>query len=145
MTKSPILMLATLIPALLSVGCTYYHVEDRTQEAVVVQAPPRPHGPPPWAPAHGHRHKAVYHYYHDCEVYHNVAAGNWFWLERGEWRLGGQLPPRYRRELGPFVIVELEGDRPWRSHEHIRRAHPPRKYDRPERRGGDGPRGRRAR
>jgi hypothetical protein len=124
LTRLTIVMLASTLG---TAGCTYYEAEHRAPETVVVAAPPERHGPPPWAPAHGYRHKTVYHYYQDCEVYHHAAAGNWIWLERGEWRSGGQLPRRLRRDLGPVVVIAVEGDRPWLRHQRIRHDHPPRR------------------
>lgn len=94
---------------------------DRTAE---YQA--RDPGPPPWAPAHGFRRKMAYRYYFDSEVYYSPARDQWVWVENGDWRVGRRLPEFIEGNLGDYVRIDLEADRPWEYHGQIREYYPSR-------------------
>lgn len=82
-------------------------------------------GPPPWAPAHGWRHKRTCQYYYDREVYYQSARRQWIWFESGAWRIGTTLPDAIRVNLGPSVTVQIEGNHPEYYHEKICAVYPP--------------------
>jgi hypothetical protein len=85
--------LGAILGGVLLSGCVQHHHHTRPQKAVVVQKK----GPPPWAPAHGYRHKhesgvelvfdsglGVYvvlghdgYYFHKDRFYH-YTDGKWF-------------------------------------------------------------------
>lgn len=85
--------------------------------------------PPPWAPAHGWRakHDAPkkhmkhyrYHYYPHQQVYFLPERGTYFWLDGGVWRMGVSLPTAIRVYPRDRVILDLEDERPYRSHPEI--------------------------
>jgi hypothetical protein len=116
---------------LLTTGCHRTRVVHESDTIVVHEPVVVGGGPPPWAPAHGHRRKMNYHYYPSCEVYHNIDSGQWVWLEAGNWRVGTRLPDSIHARLGDHVSVEIAGDRPQTYHHDIVARYPA-----PERRNG---------
>ena len=79
-------------------------------------------GPPDHAPAHGYRAKYQYRYYPRCKVYHDAARGVYFYLKRGNWEVGISLPSHLKNDLGEYVSLELETDRPYLlNEEHNKR------------------------
>ena len=82
-------------------------------------------GPPAWAPAHGHRAKAKYHYYPEHEVYRNASTGAWIYYRNGEWSVGMSLPSVIRiGSESRFVSLEMNSDRPHAYHQEIVRSYP---------------------
>ncbi len=91
--------------------------------AVYPGGPKAQTGPPPWAPAHGHRAKYKYRYYPANQVYFDPGRGLWFWLEAGNWRLGAELPAGTRLG-GSFVTLSMEAEQPYQYHPEVRRYYP---------------------
>lgn len=85
-------------------------------------------GPPPHAPAWGHRAKYQYWYYPDASVYFDVNRGVYFYMEGSDWRMGVSLPSHYRERLHEHVIMELDTDRPYIYFEQHKREHPPKHW-----------------
>jgi len=115
--------LAAVAAALLSFssGCV---VVDRPRDEVVIESDRRG-GPPPWAPAHGYRRQhESYHYYPNIEVYFYPSVRRYYWLERGEWRYGAQLPRHYVIEERRRVTLDLDFE-PHTQHGKIKKDHPP--------------------
>lgn len=82
-------------------------------------------GPPPWAPAHGRRAKATYHYYPEHGVYRNAETGVWFVFRDGEWTAGARLPATIRIGSGSaFVTLGMESETPYRYHAEVSNAYP---------------------
>ena len=82
-------------------------------------------GPPPWAPAHGHRAKHQYRYYSADQVYFDPGRGLWFWLEAGDWRVGASLPAGFRLGGSP-VSLGMDVDQPYQFHREVIRYYPAR-------------------
>jgi hypothetical protein len=74
-------------------------------------------GPPPWAPAHGHRAKHVYQYYPAVGVYYDVSTRMYFYLNGGTWQVAASLPPSIAIAGIESVSVELETDKPYLYHD----------------------------
>jgi len=70
-------------------------------------------GPPDHAPAHGYRAKYQYRYYPRCRVYHDAARGVYFYLKGENWEVGISLPSHLKNDLGEYVSLELETDKPY--------------------------------
>jgi hypothetical protein len=70
-------------------------------------------GPPAHAPAHGHRAKFKYRYYPRSKVYYDVAREVYFYLKGENWEVGIALPSHLQKDLGEFVSLELDTDRPY--------------------------------
>ena len=70
-------------------------------------------GPPDHAPAHGYRAKYQYHYYPSCKVYYDTARKIFFYLKGENWEVGVSLPNHLKSELGEYISLELETDRPY--------------------------------
>lgn len=82
-------------------------------------------GPPPWAPAHGRRAKAVYHYYPEHHVYRDTSSGAWFYYRDGEWQAGVNLPLSIGiGSSSTFVSLSMETGAPYAYHEHVLEAYP---------------------
>jgi hypothetical protein len=71
-------------------------------------------GPPPWAPAYGHRAQLnQYYYYPASGVYLNVATGTYYYMNGGSWQMGMSLPPTMIIDSGAYVSLQLDTDRPY--------------------------------
>jgi hypothetical protein len=108
MTK-PILVLTA---ALVLTGCVV--VKDREGNGGTKQG-----GPPPWAPAHGHRAKQMHHYYYypSVGIYYDLSARTYFYMSGGTWQVSATLPPRVVLDAGDAVTLELETEIPYLYYE----------------------------
>lgn len=82
-------------------------------------------GPPPWAPAHGYRAKYRYRYYPDAAVYLDVGRGLYFYLQNGRWTVAASLPRGITMDLGRYVVLEMDVDKPYLYHQDVVRKYPP--------------------
>ncbi len=82
-------------------------------------------GPPPHAPAHGHRAAAhVWVYYPDSAVYFCDPHRHYWTVDAGgTWMAVEALPPTL--VLGAAVRLDLDAAEPWRFHGDHRRVYPP--------------------
>jgi hypothetical protein len=90
-------------------------------------APPSPKksGPPPWAPAHGHRAKYRYRYYPNHYVYYDVERRVYFYIEGEGWRVSAQLPRSIHIEYADYVTIEMETGKPYEYFYAHKKAYPP--------------------
>lgn len=86
----------------------------------------RPHqkGPPPWAPAHGHRAKHRYRYYPSAEVYFDVSRDIYFYYENGRWRTSVRIPGDIQVQLGDSVTLEMNTKHPYEYHKEVTERYP---------------------
>jgi hypothetical protein len=82
-------------------------------------------GPPPWAPAHGYRAKHKYRYYPSSRVYHNRGRGVYFYYKDGQWRVSVSLPTTIRIEVGDYVTLEMDTDKPYEWDHEVIKKYPP--------------------
>ncbi|NWF92394.1 MAG: hypothetical protein HXY46_05725 [Syntrophaceae bacterium] len=82
-------------------------------------------GPPPWAPAHGHRAKYRYHYYPSAYVYFDVGRRLYFYFQDDQWRVSASLPVGIRIATGEYVVLEMDTDRPYQFHSDVEKRYPP--------------------
>jgi hypothetical protein len=97
-------------------------VEERT---VYVPAPPPAAGPPPWAPAHGHRAKYRYHYYPSSHVYFDSERSLYFYYLEDRWHASEWLPNRIAIDKREYVVIDMDIDKPYRFHSDVTRRYPP--------------------
>lgn len=83
------------------------------------------HGPPPHAPAHGYRAKYKYRYYPDYSVYYDAHDQLYFYLEGSNWRVSASLPHALQVDLGGYVFIETDTDKPFIHYEEHRHKYPP--------------------
>ncbi|HIJ79079.1 MAG TPA: hypothetical protein HPP69_07155 [Deltaproteobacteria bacterium] len=70
-------------------------------------------GPPSHAPAHGYRRKYGYRYYPDAQVYFDTARKAYFYLDGGTWQMSVSIPSELKINLGDYVEIEMENDKPY--------------------------------
>lgn len=93
---------------------------------VVYEEPPvAKKGPPPWAPAHGHRKKYKYRYYPDSYVYYDTGRGLYFYIEGDNWAVGASLPTYLQKDLGGHVMISMNTDMPYTDHKDHKKKYPP--------------------
>ena len=83
------------------------------------------HGPPPHAPAHGHRAKHAYYYYPEVYVYFDISRKVYFFLEGDMWRMSVSLPHSLYVRLGDHVAIETHTDKPYTHFHSHKRKYPP--------------------
>ncbi|MCF8024998.1 MAG: hypothetical protein K9J79_01190 [Desulfobacteraceae bacterium] len=81
-------------------------------------------GPPPWAPAHGHRAKK-YRYYPSVQVYYDTHRDIYFYYRNGRWEVSASLPGPIRMEIGDHITLEMDTDRPYKYHSEVVEHYPP--------------------
>ena len=79
-------------------------------------------GPPPWAPAHGHRAKYTYRYYPSFQLYHDLGRNLYFYYNAGQWKAYYHPPVRL---TGYSVDLIMATDLPYHYHSDVVRQYPP--------------------
>ena len=82
-------------------------------------------GPPPHAKAHGYRAKHTYRYYTCARVYLDLHRKVYFYLEGDHWRMSVSLPSQLRVQLGEYVTIEMDSDKPYTRFEEHKQKYPP--------------------
>jgi hypothetical protein len=82
-------------------------------------------GPPPHAKAHGYRAKYAYRYYPSAQVYYDVDRRAYFHLEGKSWQISVSLPTALRVQLGDYVTLEMNSDKPYLKFEEHQKRYPP--------------------
>ncbi len=82
-------------------------------------------GPPPWAPAHGHRVKYKYLYFPECPAYYDKNRSVYFYIEGANWVVSVSLPDRLSMHLGEHVALELDTDEPYTYYNDHKKKYPP--------------------
>ena len=82
-------------------------------------------GPPPHAPAHGYRAKHNYRYYPSACVYFDISRKVYFHLVQGAWQISVSLPRALQLQLGNFVSIEMDTDKPYTKFKDHKRKYPP--------------------
>lgn len=85
-------------------------------------------GPPPHAPAHGYRAKHQYRYYPGCSVYYDAGRRLWFYMQAGGWTIGASLPTGLKAQLGEYVQIGMDEDKPYLRHDEHAAQYPAEKY-----------------
>jgi len=86
--------------------------------------------PPYWAPAYDNTEQVQYYYLPDLEIYYDVWASEFVYLDAGQWVFSPFLPPMYMLydlRSAPVVILDFRVHEPWRFHE-LYVSHYPRYY-----------------
>ncbi|MBE7558503.1 hypothetical protein HS125_06015 [bacterium] len=110
-------------------GCeSHRHRHTRVEVESGPMGYPGRAGPPPHAPAHGVRRKAmyVYRYHPDCFVYFDTSRSLYFYMEGGKWRSGASLPVGFSSDLGSYVTLEMSSQVPYSRFSEHKRKYPPR-------------------
>jgi hypothetical protein len=92
----------------------------------VVTAKP---GPPPHAPAHGHRAKHQYRYYPQEQVYFDPARQVFFYLHGPNWHMSASLPALLQVTHSHFVTIEVEHQQPYVDFERHQKKYPKKKAE----------------
>ena len=86
------------------------------QEGFIPPGQAKPHGPPPWAPAHGYRAKQRYRYYPAYNIYQDPVSGVFFTFQGGAWSRGDLPPGVAPQGLGKYREFDGYADEPWKSY-----------------------------
>ena len=100
------------------------HIGDEPEPAVVAKSKPRG-GPPAHAPAHGYRAKHHYRYYPSCYVYFDISRKCYFYLSGDSWKVSASLPSHMRVQLGEYVSIEMDTDKPYTKFKDHKKKYPP--------------------
>ena len=93
---------------------------------VVRQQPPvAQKGPPPWAPAHGHRAKHRYLYFPECPAYYDTDRSVYFYIEGANWVFSVSLPDRLSMKVDEHVVLEMDTDKPYTYYNDHKTKYPP--------------------
>jgi hypothetical protein len=122
-------LMAIMIALAILIGCGAsggVGVKTGGGNDVDIQQPPvASKGPPPWAPAHGHRAKHRYLYFPECSTYYDTDRSLYFYLEGANWVVSASLPDRLRMKVGEHVVLEMDTDKPYTYHGDHKKKYPP--------------------
>ena len=123
-----VLVFGVFVLFLLSLGACQIktvgvQIGEEPEPVVVAKSKPKA-GPPPHAPAHGHRAKYSYQYYPSCYVYFDVSRRCYFYLAGDGWKVSASLPVNLRAQLGEYVSIEMDTDRPYTKFEDHKKTYP---------------------
>ena len=85
-------------------------------------------GPPSHAPAHGCRAKYNYRYYPGSSVYFDSVRGVYFYFKGDNWTISTSLPDYIRLNIGSYVNIEMDTDKPYIKHKEHSKKYPPSKF-----------------
>lgn len=80
-------------------------------------------GPPDHAPAHGYR--AKYNYYPGAQVYFDTERKVYFHLDGDNWKMAVSLPKDIKVQLGDYVTIEMDTDKPYTNFKEHKAKYPP--------------------
>jgi hypothetical protein len=100
------------------------HAPPPPPAVVVVAADPGPGGPVPWEHGHWYRRSQGYYYYPGGGVYYRPADHVWFYLERGQWRSGRNLPDSVSVDFSRSVSLTMGTDRPYEFQRQVVARYP---------------------
>lgn len=130
LTKLVILLIGITI-LLVTVGCPPPPRGVIKDRPVYEPAPSKP-GPPPWAPAHGHRAKHRYYYYPASCVYFDIGRSVYFYYRNGAWQVSASLPTAIYIDVKEHVILDMDTDKPYQFHSDVVKSYPPGQSKQPE-------------
>lgn len=83
-------------------------------------------GPPPSTPLPASQGRSqLYRYYPSAQVYFEPARNMWFYMSGGTWQVGASLPGGLSVQVGDYVNLELNTERPYIYHAEHRQKYPP--------------------
>jgi hypothetical protein len=128
-TKTKTLACSVFTIFLLSLGACQIkslgvQISDEPEPVVFAKSKPKG-GPPPHAPAHGYRAKYSYRYYPSCYVYFDVSRKFYFYLAGDGWKVSASIPASMRVQLGDYVSIEMDTDRPYTKFKEHKKKYPP--------------------
>jgi len=91
---------------------------------VVVVEDTGPRGPAPWENARWYQPNQGYYYYPGSDVYFRPADHVWFYLERGQWRSGRNLPEFVSIDFNRSISLTMATNRPYAYHQQILARYP---------------------
>ncbi len=125
MKRKYVTLFVLLTFVLMSSGCLFRGMVSGGHEHPVPAPEVVKQGPPPWAPAHGHRAKHVYRYYPSSQIYFDTGKGLYFFLKNRAWTMSASLPGGIRLSVNDFVTIEMDHDRPYTYHADVQKKYPP--------------------
>ncbi len=122
--KSAIILVIGFGVLALNSGCQSVGVvvEEKTTYR---PGPPEEKGPPPWAPAHGHRAKYRYHYHPSSYIYYDLGRRLYFYYDGGSWQVSVALPTRIHIDINDYVTLEMNTGKPYEYHSEVVKRYPP--------------------
>ncbi len=118
--KKYFVLFMTLLSGITLSSCAPHTYIDKKSPAPGLSS-----GPPPWAPAHGHRAKFTYRYYPSSFVYFNIDRGMYFYLSDGMWVNSYSLPHTISLSPDDYVILKMDVDKPYAFHKDVAKKYPP--------------------
>lgn len=80
--------------------------------------------PPLHAKAHGCQAKHTYHYYPNVKVYFDVSKEVYFYMKGQSWQMAASLPGGSHVQLGNYVAIQMDSDKPYTRFNDHRKRYP---------------------
>ena len=72
-----------------------------------------------------HRKNYSYRYYPSCYVYYDIHRRLYYYLEGDTWKIFASLPRNLERQLGDYVQIETDSDKPYLDNDKHVKKFPP--------------------
>ena len=69
--------------------------------------------------------KYSYQYYPKCSVYYDIQRGLYFYRDDGSWKIFSALPRNLGQQLGDFVTIKTDSDKPYLDNDKHVKKFPP--------------------
>ena len=66
-----------------------------------------------------------YQYYPKCSVYYDIQRGLYFYRDDGTWKIFSSLPRNIGQQLGDFITIETDSDKPYLDNDKHEKKFPP--------------------
>jgi outer membrane protein OmpA-like peptidoglycan-associated protein len=131
-TITKILVCSFLITFIFSLGACQMkspgvQIDEASKPLVVSKSKPKD-GPPPYVQANGYGAKYSYRYYPQCYVYFDLSRGCYFYQAGDVWKASESLPVGMDAQLGEYVNIEMESDRPYTKFKEHKEEYPPTQF-----------------
>ena len=77
------------------------------------------------SPLKENRQKYSYRYYPSCSVYYCINRKLYFYPKDGSWKIFAFLPRNLERQLGDYVKIEMDSDKPYLEYDKHVKEYPP--------------------
>jgi hypothetical protein len=61
-------------------------------------------------------------------IYYDAGRGVWFYIKTGDWTIGASIPADLKMQLGHYVNISMDTDKPYEFNDEHRKEYPAEKY-----------------
>ncbi len=66
----------------------------------------------------------IYRYYPSKNIYYDIKTGLYFYLKDDRWVSSSSIPAVLSANIGSFITIEMDSDKPYLYHDEVQRKYP---------------------